>query len=326
MDVHAGERITAQRQGLAASIAGSLNRLSASLGSPAVLPTLLIAPVLVLFIVWNTLPTLWLLGLSFYRFSLTSGRPPIFAGAYNYRAIFNDVEVWFALSRTFVFVLLAVGIETVLGFFLGLLFWGSNRLPGRRVALTMLFAPMVVTPVAAGTFWRLIYDPTFGVLNWFIRSLGFSSVQFLSDAHVAFGAVLGVDIWMWTPFMVLMTLAALASVPKAELEAAEIDQLSAWQRFRLVILYHGKFILMLGLLLRTIDAFKTMDLIFDMTFGGPGTATELIAITLFRRAFESFNMGSSSALAVVLLLISIAFTATFLYVLYLRERRTETAA
>ncbi len=306
-------------------VARGWGSLLAFLGRRSMLPTVLIAPVLLFFIIWNTIPTLWLLGLSFYRFSLTSGRPPIFAGWYNYFSIFNDAAIWSGLSRTFVFVVLAVGIETLAGFFLGLLFWRSDKLPGRRLALTLLFAPMVVTPVAAGTFWRLIYDPTFGVLNWIIQSLGFEPVRFLSDANAAFGAVLAVDIWMWTPFMVLMTLAALASVPKAELEAAEIDRLSAWDRFRLVILYHGKFILMLGLLLRTIDAFKTMDLIFDMTFGGPGTATELIAITLFRRAFEAFNMGSSSALAVILLLISIAFTATFLYVLYLRERRVEAA-
>ncbi len=300
-------------------------RLLAFLGRREVLPTVLIAPVLIFFIIWNTIPTLWLLGLSFYRFSLTSGRPPIYSGLYNYESILNDSSAWIDLSRTFIFVVLAVGIETVLGFLLGLLFWGSNRLPGRRVALTLLFAPMVVTPVAAGTFWRLIYDPTFGVLNWFIRSLGLPTVSFLSDANVAFGAVLAVDVWMWTPFMVLMTLAALASVPKAELEAAEIDRLTWFQRFRWVILYHGKFILMLGLLLRTIDAFKTMDLIFDMTFGGPGTATQLIAISLFRAAFEAFNMGSSSALAVILLLISIAFTATFLWVLNLRERKAADA-
>lgn len=286
---------------------------------------MLISPVLLFFIIWNTIPTLWLLGLSFYRYSLTSGRPPIYSGLYNYTSILNDAATWFDLSRTFIFVVLAVGIETVAGFFLGLLFWRSDKLPGRRLALTLLFAPMVVTPVAAGTFWRLIYDPTFGVLNWFLTLIGFGTVRFLSDANYALGAVLAVDVWMWTPFMVLMTLAALASVPKAELEAAEIDRLSWFQRFRLVILYHGKFILMLGLLLRTIDAFKTMDLIFDMTFGGPGTATQLIAITLFRRAFEAFNMGSSSALAVILLLISIAFTATFLYVLYLRERKVATA-
>lgn len=304
---------------------GRRSGLIAFFGRREVLPAVLICPVLIFFIVWDTIPTLWLLGLSFYRFSLTSGRPPIFSGFYNYTSILNDAQTWFDLSRTFIFVLLAVGIETVAGMLLGLLFWRSDRLPGRRVALTLLFAPMVVTPVAAGTFWRLIYDPTFGILNWFIRSLGFAPVQFLSDANVAFGSVLAVDVWMWTPFMVLMALAALASVPKAELEAAEIDRLTWLQRFRLVILYHGKFILMLGILLRTIDAFKTMDLIFDMTYGGPGTATELVAMSLFRRAFEDFNMGASSALAVILLLISIAFTVTFLYVLYLRERKAAVA-
>jgi multiple sugar transport system permease protein len=308
-----------------ARVAGRPSRLTLFFARRDVLVFLLIAPVLLFFIIWNTIPTLWLLGLSFYRFSLTSGRPPIYSGLYNFTSILNDAATWFDLSRTFIFVVLAVGIETMLGFLLGLLFWRSDKLPGRRLALTLLFAPMVVTPVAAGTFWRLIYDPTFGVLNWLLRLSGIGTVRFLSDANVAFGAVLAVDVWMWTPFMVLMALAALASVPKAELEAAEIDRLSWWNRFRLIILYHGKFILMLGLLLRTIDAFKTMDLIFDMTYGGPGTATQLIAMTLFRRAFEAFNMGSSSALAVILLLISIAFTATFLYVLYLRERKTALA-
>jgi multiple sugar transport system permease protein len=291
------------------------------LGRREVLPILLLLPVLIFFIVWNLIPTLWLLGLGFYRFSLTSGRPPRFAGLYNYQNILNDAGIWFDLSRTFLFVFFAVVTETLLGMALGLLFWNSHSLPGRRVALTMLFAPMVLTPVAAGTFWRLIYDPTFGVLNYAIRSLGLASVDFLGNSNVAFGAVLAVDVWMWTPFMVLMTLAALASVPKAELEAAEIDRLAWHQKLRLIVLHHGKFILMLGILLRTIDAFKTMDLIYDMTYGGPGSTTQLVAMTLYRRAFEAFNMGSSSALAVILLFISIAFTATFIFVLHWRERR-----
>lgn len=299
--------------------------LASLLGRREILPTLLLVPVLAFFIIWNTIPTLWLLGLSFYRYSLTSGRPPIFAGLYNYLSILGDAGVWFDLSRTFMFVFLAVGIETVLGMLLGLLFWNSHSLPGRRIALTMLFSPMVLTPVAAGTFWRLIYDPTFGILDSFIRGLGLPAVGFLQDASTAFGAVLAVDVWMWTPFMVLMTLAALGSVPKAELEAAEIDRLTWYQRLRLVVLHHGKFILMLGILLRTIDAFKTMDLIYDMTYGGPGSTTQLVAMTLYRRAFEAFNMGWSSALAVILLLISIAFTATFIFVLHWRGRRAAAA-
>jgi len=115
--------------------------------------------------------------------------------------------------------------------------------------------------------------------------------------------------------MILITLAALGSVPKAELEAAEVDRLPWFKRLWYVVIPHGKFILMLGILLRTIDSFKTMDLIYLMTTGGPGNTTETIAITLKRKAFEGFTMGWSSALAVVLLLTAIAFTSIYLYVL-----------
>lgn len=285
------------------------------------LPFLLLMPVLIFFLIWNVLPLLWIVGLSFYRYVMTMGGDPRFFGFGNFARIFDDRAVWGDLSRTFLFVFVGVGLQTALGIALGFLFWGSKTMPGRRVALTLLFTPMILTPVATGTFFRLIYDPTFGVLNAIIRGLGGSSINFLGDANVAFAAVLAVDVWMWTPFMVLMTLAALGSVPKAELEAAEIDRLSFVQRFRLIILHHGKFILMLGVLLRTIESFKTLDLVYQMTFGGPGSSTQLVAITLFRQAFEGFNMGYAAALSVVLLLISIAFTSMFIFVLHQRSER-----
>ena len=123
--------------------------------------------------------------------------------------------------------------------------------------------------------------------------------------------------------MILMTLAALGSVPKAELEAAEIDRLSWWKQLRYVIFPHGKFILMLGILLRTIDAFKTTDLVFLMTNGGPGNVTELIGLKLYRFAFASLDLGFSSALAVILLLIAIAFTSIYLYILNLSQNTTQ---
>lgn len=283
----------------------------------------LLAPVLLFFIVFNTIPTLWLLGLSFYNFSLTSGMPPEFIGLRNFVQIFNSRNgIWLDLSRTFTFVVCGVGIQTVLGAALGFLFWGSRDMPGRRIALTMLFAPMVLTPVATGTFFRFIYDPTFGVLNAISSGLfGTGPIDFLGNPALAFWAVLAVDCWMWTPFMTLMTLAALGSVPKAELEAAEIDRVPFVRRLSLVIWHHGKFILMLGILLRTIDSFKTLDLIIPMTKGGPGQQTRLVAMEVNKQAFESFNMGWSSAYSVLLLLISIAMTSVFIYVLHLRRRR-----
>lgn len=288
-----------------------------------VLIAALLAPVLTFFVVFNTIPTLWLLGLSFYNYSLTSGMPPEFVGFRNFEQIFNSRNaIWFDLSRTFTFVLCGVGIQTLLGGALGFLFWGSKAMPGRRLALTLLFAPMVLTPVATGTFFRFIYDPTFGVINAVARGLfDTQPIDFLGDPQLAFWAVLAVDCWMWTPFMTLMTLAALGSVPKAELEAAEIDRMPFHRRFTLVIWHHGKFILMLGILLRTIDSFKTLDLIIPMTKGGPGQQTRLVALELNKQAFESFNMGWSSAYSVLLLLISIAMTSVFIFILHLRRRR-----
>lgn len=283
----------------------------------------LLLPVLLFFIVYNTIPLLWLLGLSFHKFSLTSGKEPEFIGLRNYVGVlFNKGNIWGDLSRTFTFVGVGVFIQTALGITLGFLFWGSKNMPGRRIALTLLFTPMVVTPVAAGTFWRFIYEPTFGVLNAVLQGMGMDKpIDFLGNPDVVFWAVLAVDTWMWVPFMTLMTLAALGSVPKAELEAAEVDGFSWFQKVRLVVLHHGRFILMLGMLLRTIDSFKTLDLILPMTKGGPGQLTRFVAVELNKQSFESFNMGWSSAYAVVLLLISIAMTSVFIYVLNLRRRK-----
>ena len=283
----------------------------------------LLAPVLSFFIVFNTIPTLWLLGLSFYDYSLTSGMPPEYVGFRNFVQIFfNRNGIWGDLSRTFIFVACAVSIQTVLGLVLGFLFWGSKNMPGRRLALTLLFTPMVLTPVATGTFWRFIYDPTFGALNAIMGVFGVTEpINFLGNPAFAYWAVLAVDCWMWTPFMTLMALAALGSVPKAELEAAEIDRLTWFEKLRLIVWHHGKFILMLGMLLRTIDSFKTLDLIIPMTNGGPGQQTRLVAVELNKQAFQSFNMGWSSAYAVLLLLISIAMTSVFIHVLNLRRRR-----
>ena len=185
---------------------------------------LLLAPVLTFFIVFNTIPLLWLLGLSFHNYSLTAGVDPEFVGIRNYYQLWlGRNDFWGDLSRTFTYVATGVTIQTVLGMALGLLFWGSKSMPGRRLALTLLFAPMVLTPVAIGTFFRFMYDPTFGLFNAILRGLGFETIDFLGDPNYAFWAVLAVDCWMWTPFMTLMTLAALGSVPKAELEAAEVD-------------------------------------------------------------------------------------------------------
>lgn len=303
--------------------AGIAGRAPGASRSRNTLVVSLLAPVLTFFVVFNTIPTLWLLGLSFYNFSMTSGMPPEFVGFRNFLQIYNNRNgIWGDLGRTFSFVGLGVSIQTVAGIALGFLFWRSKAMPGRRIALTMLFAPMVLTPIAAGTFFRFIFDPNFGVLNAILAGVfGMERVDFLGSPATAFWSVLAVDCWMWTPFMTLMALAALGSVPTAELEAAAIDGIPWHRQLTLVIWHHGRFILMLGVLLRTIDSFKTLDLIIPMTKGGPGQQTRLVALEVYKQAFESLNMGWSSAYSVLLLLISIAMTSVFVFVLHQRRRR-----
>jgi multiple sugar transport system permease protein len=271
----------------------------------------------------NVVPTIWMLGLSFYNYQLTSAKKPRFVGFDNYLKVVNDGPISNSIGRTFLFMLLAVLLQTILGALIGFLFWRSDKMPGRRLALTLFFTPMVLTPLSSGLFWRLLLDPVFGLVNYFVSVLGFEKINFLTNTDWAFPSVLLVDTWMWTPFMALMTLAALGSVPKAELESAQVDNLSLWQRLIHVIIPYAKFIIILGILLRTIDVFKTMDLVYLMTNGGPGDRTELIGVSLYRLAFSSFNLGYSSALAVFLLFIAIALTSIYLFVLNLRTRKAE---
>lgn len=315
-----GTQIEGSMAPSAAPPRGRFAGLRAIEGSRA-FPTLLLTPILIFFLVWNVVPLIWLLGVSFYQYKVTAARPPKFVGFDNFQDLWKSSEFWGLLGRTLTFMVSSVGIATLLGVLLGLLFWGSATMPGRRLALTLLFTPMVLPPVAVGTFYRLIYEPTFGVLNHFTDAVVGRRFDFLGDKNLAFGATVAVDVWMWTPFMILMTLAALGSVPKAELEAAEIDRLPWLKRLWYVVLPHGKFILMLGILLRTIDAFKTTDLPFLMTAGGPGRTTEFLGLDLYRTGFDAFQMGDASAIAVITLLIAIAFTSVYLYVLNYREMK-----
>jgi len=276
-------------------------------------------PVLVFMLVWNLFPLLWVLGLSFYKLNLVSGMPPRYIFLNNYKSLLNDPYFWDRFSLTFRYVLLAVLLEVIVGFGLGFLF-NSQDVRGKKIMLPIIFAPMMIAPVASGVFFRFMYDPHWGIINHFLRQFFGVTIQFLEDARWAFPAVLAVDVWMWSPFMALMCLAGLQAVPQHLLEAAEIDQLSWFRKLRYVVLPSIRPVFMLGVLLRTIDAFKTFDTVFVMTGGGPGNSTELLSMSLYRIAFIFFNTGKASSLAISMLFIAIAFTSIYLMLIPKPER------
>lgn len=276
--------------------------------SERLFPILLITPALAVVVFLVIFPLLWALGLSFYRYNVLRGGEPLFIGLGNYARLLSSPFIWERFVTTAEFVVAAVLLEFILGFGLALLF--HQEFKGRRIAITLTTMPLLVAPIAAGIFFRYIYDATFGIFTYLVYLLTGAQVNMTKD--YAMLAVVLLDAWQWTPFMMLFILAGLEAVPKHLLESAEVDRLSWLDRFRVVIWPTIRPLVMLALLFRTMDAFRTFDTVFALTEGGPGTQTELISITIYRIGFKYFRTGEACALAFIVLIIVILLTNLYL--------------
>jgi multiple sugar transport system permease protein len=282
---------------------------------------LLVAPAIAVLFVMNIFPLLWSLGLSF--FSYQSNQQTIrFVGLNNYvKVLTNDIAApanWDALINTGMFVVCTVALQMVMGFLLALLF--AKQFPLRKYLLILVLTPMMLSVVASGVFFSYYYDPTFGILSYAVGEL--TGEQFiLMDSKL--GAVTGIvfaDAWMWSPFVMLLVLAGLVSVPKYLYEAAAIDRVSKWRQFWTITFPYIRGLLMLALLFRTIEAFKIYDLVYILIRGGQDTKT--IAYLITEIANEQNKTSEGAALSYVILFMVIVLTNLYLY---LANRRNQEA-
>jgi multiple sugar transport system permease protein len=280
---------------------------------------LLVAPAIALLFVMNIFPLMWSFGLSFFNFRANRLAPPTFAGLSNYEKVLTDPVIWDRLQTTALVVVLTVGTQMIVGFLLALLF--EKEFPLRRVLLMLVLTPMMLSFVAVGAFFRYYYEPTFGLLSQAVRLFTGAPFILLDSPAGALAGIVFADAWMWSPFVMLLVLAGLVSVPKYLYEAAEIDRASWWRKFRTITFPYIRGLLMLALLFRTIEAFKLFDLVFLITDGGPGTSTETIAVYVYRLAFQYFRTSESTALTYILLFIVIVLTNLYLY--FVRRRAVE---
>lgn len=284
--------------------------------SDAALKRLFLWPTLILLIAFNIFPLLYSLYLSFTDYSAISNRAPVWVGLQNYRDILNDTQLWIYFRNTGKYVVLSVALEVLVGFGLALLlrrkFWGSG------IITTLILIPMMSSPVVVGLFWKLIYNPGFGIFNYLLGFPAGRGPDWLSSPTLALWAVVIVDVWMWAPYVMLLCLAGLSAIPDYLYEAAEIDRASGLYTFWRITLPQVAPMLMIAVLFRTIEAFKTFDLVMGLTGGGPGDTTELVAVNLYRLAFlGQFNTGKSSALAYIVLVIITGVSN--IYVRYLNK-------
>jgi multiple sugar transport system permease protein len=261
-----------------------------------------ISPSIVLLLAINIFPLIWTIWLSFtnYRSNMSSLTPRNI-GIDNYTNILTDDDVWYAMQVTAHFVIWSVVIQVLLGFGLALLI--NRQFRGHGTLTTLILLPMMLSPAVVGNFWTFLLQPQTGLFNAvvsFFTGISPASFQMIGDVRLAPWTIVMVDTWMWTPYVMLICLAGLRSIPQYIYEAAEIDRASPWQRFWSITLPMVLPFLMLAVLFRVIENFKMFDMVNLLTSGGPGSITETASITLKRSAFEKWQTGYASALAIIL--------------------------
>jgi len=266
-------------------------------------PYIVMAPGLLLLALFAIYPTIFLVKVSFQKYSPINAENP-FVGLQNYINLFQDHNFWNALKVTGIFVVTAVTIEFVLGMALALLL--NQQILGKRIFRTLILLPVVMTPTVVGLMFRFMMNEQYGVLNYFIELLGFQRTAWLSNPELALPALIITDIWQWTPFMAIILLAGLQGIPDDPIEAAKIDGANKWQIFIYVTIPMLSKIISIALLLRTIDSFRIYDTIYMMTNGGPVNVTSTLSWIVYDKGFKFLDFGYGAAICVILLIIVIS--------------------
>ena len=280
-------------------------RFAFALFAPAFLLLLLTTTAPLVFLAWNSLQNLDL------------GMPWIkgFAGLANYAKMGGDPRFWNSLSLTLVYTASTVALQVLVGLSLALLVLQIPK--GQAILRVAAILPIVLAPVVVGLFWRtLVLAPDFGLVDLVTRALGLGSHNWLGDPQLALVSVIAIHTWQWTPFAFLVLLATLATLPPDVYEAARLDRASAWQRFRYITLPLIRPAVVMVVILRTMTALSAFAAIFAATGGGPGTATEILNLYAYRTSFTELNIGYGSALAMVLLAITLGVS----WLLFRRRR------
>ena len=261
-----------------------------------------VAPTIFLLLAINIFPLIWTIRLSFTNFRANRpNREVEWVGLRNYERILTDSDIWLTMQATAHFLFWTILLQVLIGFTIA---WLINRnFKGSAFWTTVIVLPMMLSPAVVGNFWTFLYQPQIGLFNYavsFFTGVDPSSFSMIGSVNLAPWSIIIVDTWMWTPFVMLICLAGLRSIPDSIYEAAEVDRASPWRQFWTITVPMVLPFLMLAVLFRGIENFKMFDLVVQLTGGGPGSITELTSINLKREAFEKWRTGYASAYAIIL--------------------------
>jgi multiple sugar transport system permease protein len=276
-------------------------------------PTIMfLLPMVVYLVLWRLLPLLYTVYLGLNDWNLTRRTGMTFVGLDNYVRLLRDARFHDSLWISFFYMFVATGIQTVLGTALALATDRSFR--GKSFVQGSLLLPMFLTPVAVGSIWYILFQPSIGPLNYFLQLAGLPAINWLGTHSTALWAIIISDTWQWTPFIYLLVLSALQGIPETIVEAAQMDRASTAVIIRRIILPLIKGTILMAALLRAMEAFREFPKIYVMTGGGPGRATEASSMLIYKTAFRFFEMGYASAMTIVMLVLLMAAYGSYLKV------------
>jgi len=274
-------------------------------------------PALIVLIMVLAVPLVYDVLVSFFDKSLKYPGLGNFIGLKNYINDLHNDEFTGSVVTTWIFTIGVVSIEFLLGLFIAL---GLNALgKGKNLIFTIIIIPMMITPVAVGLTWRLMLHSQLGIINYLLSFFGVPKIAWLGDSRLALPTVMFVDIWQNIPYMVLVLMAGLVTLPREPFEAASIDGASRSQSFFRLTIPMMMPTFSVVILLRAIMSFKTYDLIYVMTRGGPGTVTQVISYTIYNQAYRYLNTGTAASMSIYLVLMIIPIAFLFLWLSRNRE-------
>lgn len=267
-------------------------------------------PAFIVVLLISLFPLIYALTVSFQTMRLVPPTPPRFVGLQNYQEVLASGRFWGSMWTTTVITVLSVVFQYVLGFALALAL--HHNVPGSSLYRVTFLLPMFLAPVGVALIARMVFHPYLGPVNDLMGVLGFGNVPFLTEPNLAMGVLITVEVWQWTPFVTLLMLAGLQSLPAEVFEAARVDDVPAWRRFRDITFPMLLPLSVAVVFIRLIEGFKVIDTVFVLTGGGPGTATETLTLFAYNEGFKKFNIGMTSALSFTFLVVVIVFGTVYL--------------
>ena len=270
---------------------------------------LFILPVILALGLYSAYPLIYSIVMSFFQWNFGEpGASPIFAGFQNFISMWGEENFIVSLKNSFVFSTITISFEFIIGLWFAVLL--SKELKGNSIFRSIYLIPLAITPIVTGYLWRMIFNPANGLFNYLLGFFNIPEQTWIAKPRLAFFSICFVDIWEWTPFVMIIFVAALKSIPPEYSEAATVDGASKWQLFWRVTFPLMFPVIIVTMLLRFIDSFKVFDTIFALTGGGPGISTEVLGLYIYKQGLKYFYVGRTSAVVIIFVLI-IFVTAFF---------------